>query len=338
MPARNTAAGLPLAFFAAFAFGIGGPFVRPLLEGGWSSTAAVLCRCLGTFLVLAIPAVVLLRGRWTVLRRNAWTIVAYGAFAVAGVQLLFYSAITRMSVGGALLIEYLAPVLLVLWGWIRTRRCPGARVLAGCALAVAGLLLVVDLTGSGGTDPAGPMLALLAAIGVAVYYVINARVDPELHPIVLLAASMLVGGVLLLVVAGLGIVPLHVAFGDVRLADASAPWWVSAGVMVLVSTTGAYLLGIAGGARLGSRVASFVGLLEVLFAVLAGWLLLGDLPAPIQLLGGALILAGVVLVKLQREQPEGASAIDALHVPRRASRRSFRARAGRAAETSRSAS
>ncbi len=52
--------------------------------------------------------------------------------------------------------------------------------------------------------------------------------------------------------------------------------------MVLVSTSAAYLLGIAGGVRLGSRVASFVGLLEVLFAVLAAWLLLGDLPAPIQ--------------------------------------------------------
>ncbi|RIX27541.1 EamA family transporter [Amnibacterium setariae] len=337
MQARNTALGLPLAVLAAFAFGVGGPFVRPLLESGWSSTAAVLCRCLGTVLVLAIPALVLLRGRWSVLRRNAWTIVAYGAFAVAGVQLLFYSAITRMSVGGALLIEYLAPVLLVLWTWLRTRRRPGARVIAGCVLAIAGLLLVVDLTGSGRADPIGPMLALIAAVGVAVYYVINARVDPELHPIVLLAASMLVGSVLLLGVAAVGIVPLHFAFGDVLLAGASMPWWVSAGVMVLVSTTAAYLLGIAGGARLGSRVASFVGLLEVLFAVLAAWVLLGDLPAPIQLLGGVLILAGVVLVKLQRERPEAVDVPAAPHVPPRASRRLSRARAARTAETSRSA-
>jgi drug/metabolite transporter (DMT)-like permease len=335
--ARNTALGLPLAVLAAFAFGVGGPFVRPLLESGWSSTAAVLCRCLGTVVVLAIPALVLLRGRWSVLRRNAWTIVAYGAFAVAGVQLLFYSAITRMSVGGALLIEYLAPVLLVLWTWLRTRRRPGARVIAGCVLAIAGLLLVVDLTGSGRADPVGPMLALIAAVGVAVYYVINARVDPELHPIVLLAASMLVGSVLLLGVAAVGIVPLRFAFGDVLLAGASVPWWVSAGVMVLVSTTAAYLLGIAGGARLGSRVASFVGLLEVLFAVLASWVLLGDLPAPIQLLGGVLILAGVVLVKLQREQPEAVDVPAAVHVPPRASRRLSRARAARTAETSRSA-
>ncbi|TDS76804.1 EamA family transporter [Amnibacterium kyonggiense] len=338
MRTRNTALGLPLAVLAAFAFGVGGPFVRPLLESGWSSTAAVLCRCLGTVLALLVPALVLLRGRWSVLRRNAWTIVAYGAFAVAVVQLFFYSAITRMSVGGALLIEYLAPVLLVLWSWLRTRRRPGGRVLAGCALAVAGLLLVVDLTGSGGADPVGPVLALIAAIGVAVYYVVNARVDPDLHPIVLLTAAMLVGSVLLLAVAAVGIVPLRFAFGEVLLAGTAVPWWVSAGVMVLVSTTAAYLLGIAGGARLGSRVASFVGLFEVLFAVLAAWVLLGDLPAPIQLVGGVLILAGVVLVKLQGERPEAAIAAATAHVPPRASRWPFRARAARTAETSRSGS
>lgn len=336
MRRSGSVVGLPLAIMSAFAFGVGGPFVRPLLDAGWSSSAAVLCRCLGTFLILAAPAFVLLRGRWGVLRRNLGTVLAYGAFAVAGVQLLFYSAITRMSVGGALLIEYLAPVLLVLWAWLRTRRRPGGRVLAGCALAIVGLVLVVDLTGSSTTDPLGPLLALIAAVGVALYYVINARVDPELHPIVLLAAAMLVGSVVLAAVAAAGVTPLAFAFTDVRLAGEAAPWWLSAGVMVLVSTAAAYLLGMAGGKRLGSRVASFVGLFEVLFAVLAAWVLLGDLPAPVQLVGGVLILAGVVLVKLQREEPEAVAAGN--HVPSTRSRRLFGRRTAVAAETSRSGS
>lgn len=329
----NPVAGLAFAVAAAFAFGVGGPFVRPLLEAGWSSSAAVLCRCAGTLLVLLVPALILLRGRWGVLRRNAPMILAYGAFAVVGTQLLYYSAITRIPVGVALLIEYLAPVLLVLWAWARTRRRPGGRVLAGSALAIVGLLLVVDLGGAGGIDPVGPLLALAAAVGVAIYYVINARIDPELHPVVLLAASMAVGCVLLLALAGVGLTPLRFAFGDVVLAGATAPWWLSAGVMVLVSTSAAYLLGIAGGARLGSRVASFVGLLEVLFAVLAAWVLLGDLPAPIQLLGGVLILGGVVLVKLQREAPDAVP--DVPHTPRRRPRSLLGRRPARVRETSR---
>jgi drug/metabolite transporter (DMT)-like permease len=293
------------AVSAAFAFGIGGPFVRPLLESGWSSSAAVLCRCAGTLLVLLVPALLRLRGRWGVLRRSGRTVIVYGIFAVVGTQLLYYSAITRMPVGAALLIEYLAPVMLVCWTWLRTRRRPGGHVLAGSVLAVAGLLLVVDLGGAGGVDPVGPLLALAAAVGVAIYYVVNARLDPELHPIVLLAASMAVGCVVLVAMAGAGLTPLTFSFGEVVLAGVVVPWWVPAGVTVLVSTSAAYLLGIAGGARLGSRIASFVGLFEVLFAVLAAWLLLGDLPAPIQLAGGVLILAGVVLVRLQRAAEDG---------------------------------
>jgi drug/metabolite transporter (DMT)-like permease len=65
-----------------------------------------------------------------------------------------------------------------------------------------------------------------------------------------------------------------------------------------VTAAVAYVAGIAGIRRLGSRVASFVALAEVLFAVFWAWLLLGELPRPVQLLGGALIVAGVVAVKL----------------------------------------
>lgn len=333
MEGKRAASGLTFAVLAALAFGIGGPFVRPLLEAGWSSSAAVLCRCAGTFLLLLGPALVLLRGRWGILRRNLRTVLAYGVFAVVGTQLLYYSAITRMPVGAALLIEYLAPVLLVGWTWLRTRRRPGGRVLAGSVLAVLGLLLVVDLGAPGGVDPIGPILALTAAVGVAVYYVVNARLDAELHPIVLLAAAMAVGCVILLALAVVGVAPITASTRDVVLAGAIVPWWLPATVVVLVSTSSAYLLGIAGGARLGSRVASFVGLFEVLFAVLAAWLLLGDLPAPIQLGGGVLILAGVVLVKLQREAPEAVAG--APHVVPKRSRPVFRRRTADAPETSR---
>jgi drug/metabolite transporter (DMT)-like permease len=329
----NPATGLLFAVLAALAFGVGGPFVRPLLDAGWSSSAAVLCRCAGTLFVLIVPALLLLRGRWSVLLRNWSTVLAYGAFAVVGTQLLYYSAITRMPVGAALLIEYLAPVLLVGWSWLRTRRRPGGRVLAGSVLAILGLVLVVDLGGAGGVDPVGPLMALTAAIGVAIYYVINARIDPELHPIVLLAASMAVGCVLLAALAAVRLTPLTFALDDLVLAGLVAPWWLPAGVMVLISTSAAYLLGIAGGARLGSRVSSFVGLFEVLFAVLAAWVLLGDLPAPIQLAGGVLILAGVVLVKLQREEPEADAQLG--HAVARRSRSLHGRRSGRVPETSR---
>jgi drug/metabolite transporter (DMT)-like permease len=302
-PPRQLGSGLLLALAAAAAFGLGGPFVKPLLEAGWSPSAAVLWRAGGAALILAIPAALSLRGRWHVLRRNLGTVGLYGVFAVIAAQLCFYSAIEHMSVGVALLIEYLAPVFLVLFAWARTRRHPGRFTLAGSALALAGLVLVLDLSGESTPELVGVAWALTASLGLCVYYVIAGRIDPELPPIALTAGAMTVGAGLLLVLGVTGLVPLRATFGDVVFVGNDVPWFLPAAVILGMSTVLAYLLGIEGGSRLGTRIASFVGLTEVLFSIVAAWALLGELPAPIQFGGGALILIGVVLVRLQAEAP-----------------------------------
>jgi drug/metabolite transporter (DMT)-like permease len=76
------------------------------------------------------------------------------------------------------------------------------------------------------------------------------------------------------------------------------PWFVPVLAMGVVATALAYLLGIASTRMLGSRLASFVALAEVVAALLFGWLLLGQLPDLLQALGGVLVLVGVVVVKL----------------------------------------
>ncbi|PPI02196.1 EamA family transporter [Rathayibacter sp. AY1B7] len=300
-PARRLGSGLVAALAASAAFGLGGPFVKPLLEAGWTPASAVLWRAGGAALILAIPAILSLRGRWPVLRRNLGTIALYGVFAVIAAQLCFYSAIEHMSVGVALLIEYLAPVFLVLLAWARTRRHPGRFTLAGSALALGGLVLVLDLSGESTPELVGIAWALTASLGLCVYYVIAGRVDPELPPIALTAGAMTVGAAILLALGALGVTPLRATFGEVVFVGAEVSWLLPAGVILGMSTVLAYLLGIEGGRRLGTRIASFVGLTEVLFSIAAAWLILGELPAPIQFGGGALILAGVVLVRLQRE-------------------------------------
>ena len=71
-------------------------------------------------------------------------------------------------------------------------------------------------------------------------------------------------------------------------------WWLPMLLLGVVTAALAYVTGIAATRRLGSRLASFVALTEVLAAVLWAWVLLGELPRSVQLLGGVLILAGVV--------------------------------------------
>jgi len=81
-------------------------------------------------------------------------------------------------------------------------------------------------------------------------------------------------------------------------APATVSWWVPLLLLGLVTAAFAYATGIAASRRLGSRVASFVALLEVIAAVVFAWLLVDQLPGPLQLVGGLLVIGGVVAVKL----------------------------------------
>ena len=74
-------------------------------------------------------------------------------------------------------------------------------------------------------------------------------------------------------------------------------WWLPVLGLGVVTAALAYVTGIAATRRLGSRLASFVALTEVLAALGFAWVLLGQAPRSIQLLGGALVLLGVVIVK-----------------------------------------
>ena len=81
-------------------------------------------------------------------------------------------------------------------------------------------------------------------------------------------------------------------------AGYETPWWLALIGLILISTVFSYTTGVMAARALGSKVASFISLTEVLFAVLWAWLLLSELPGPVQLLGGLLIVGGVVLVRV----------------------------------------
>ncbi|MBL7495698.1 EamA family transporter [Frankia sp. CNm7] len=296
-PARGAAAGILLALVSAASFGTSGALARGLLDAGWTAGAAVTARITSAALVLLVPALVALRGRWWLLRRNAGLLTAYGLVAVAGCQLCYFNAVDHMAVGPALLIEYTAPVLVVLWLWARHGQRPGRRTVGGAALAAIGLVGVLDLLGGTRVGPVGVAWALTAMVGAAIYFVLSAADDTGLPPIVLAAGGLVVGAVTLVVAGAIGIVPMEMSTAPVTYRGTSVPWWLPVALLGLVACALAYCAGIAASRRLGPRLASFVALFEVVAALGFAWALLAELPRPVQLVGGLLILAGVIIVK-----------------------------------------
>ena len=137
--------GLLFAVGSAFTFGMSGPFAKSLMEAGWSPTAAVTARLAGGALVMAIFATIVKPDWIREARRHARVVIAYGLVPIAGAQLCYYNAVSHLSVGVALLLEYTAPILVVGWIWATTRRRPRGMTLAGVGLAVAGIMLVLDI-------------------------------------------------------------------------------------------------------------------------------------------------------------------------------------------------
>jgi drug/metabolite transporter (DMT)-like permease len=303
MAQRATGAGLGLALLSAATFGTSGTFARSLIEAGWSAEAAVAARVGIAALVLAIPTAYALRGKGRVLLRNLRAIGLFGILAVGGAQVCFFNAVQYVPIGVALLLEYLGIILVVFWMWAVHGQRPSRLTVLGAVAALAGLALVLNLTGGDGVDPVGVLWGLAAAVGLAAYFVLSARVDEDLPSVALAAGGMGLGSAVLLLLGSVGVLPLHASFGDVEFAGHVVSWIVPIVGLSVIAAAFAYVTGIGAARVLGARLSSFVGLTEVLFAVLFAWLILGELPTPVQLLGGVLIVAGVALVRLGERAP-----------------------------------
>lgn len=300
--------GMLFAAASAITFGTSGPLAKSLMEAGWSPTAAVVARLAGGAAVLAVAATLIRPGWVRQAREHARTIVLYGIFPVAGAQLCYYNAVSRLSVGVALLLEYTAPILVVGWLWATTRQRPTALTLSGVALAVAGVTLVLDVFAPGvRIDPVGVAWALGAAVCAASYFMMSDTVTADgsgLHALTLATGGLVVATVAVAALGLTGVMPLAFDDADATIAGHTVSWLIPVMLLGVVATAAAYTLGISGVARLRPSFASLVGLTEVLFAVLAAWLLIGERITGVQAVGGVIVLLGLTLARLGHRSAE----------------------------------
>ena len=255
------------------------------MDAGWSSAAAV-----------AVPDPARRRragagrggrscaGGGICCARNVRLVAGYGLVAVAGCQLAYFNAVAHMQVGVALLIEYTAPVAVVGWLWLAPRPAPrpADRRSAPARRRRPGAGPRPGLRRPG-RAPRRSLWALGAMVGAAVYFVLSSGEDNGLPPTVLAAGGLALGGVALLVAGAAGVVDadrVHppVAFDGGHRAVVAAGARARRGDRRRSPTSPAS----RPARRLGSRLASFVALLEVLVALVFAWLLLGELPRLIQ--------------------------------------------------------
>ncbi|MGP2440035.1 EamA family transporter [Streptomyces sp. JW3] len=290
-------AALGIALGSALAFGGSGVAAKPLIEAGLDPLHVVWLRVAGAALVM-LPLAVRHRA---LVRRRPGLLAGYGLFAVAGVQACYFAALSRIPVGVALLVEYLAPALVL--GWVRfVQRRPVTRAAAlGVVLAVGGLACVVEVWAGLGFDALGLLLALGAACCQVGYFVLSDRGsdagDDTPDPLGVIAYGLLVGAAVLTVVARPWDMEWRVLAHTVPVDGTPVAAVLLLAWIVLVATVLAYVTGIVAVRRLSPQVAGVVACLEAVIATVLAWVLLGEhLSAP-QLAGGAVVLVGAFIAQ-----------------------------------------
>ncbi|MFD7243095.1 EamA family transporter [Streptomyces massasporeus] len=289
--------GLGLALLSAVAFGGSGVAAKPLIEAGLDPLHVVWLRVAGAALVM-LPLAVRHRA---LLRRRPGLLAGFGLLAVAGVQACYFAALSRIPVGVALLIEYLAPALVL--GWVRfVQKRPVTRAAAvGVVLAVGGLACVVEVWSGLGFDALGLLLALGAACCQVGYFVLSDQGsdagDEAPDPLGVIAYGLLVGAAVLTVVARPWTMDWSVLQGTASMDGRPVAAVVLLAWIVLVATVVAYVTGVVSVRRLSPQVAGVVACLEAVIATVLAWVLLGEhLSAP-QIAGGAIVLVGAFIAQ-----------------------------------------
>lgn len=293
---RGVILGFVCMLLSTFFFAVAGPVAKALYGIGWTPGSVVMMRLTGAALILLVPTVIALRGRWGEVRRNWKTVAAYGVVSMAGVQAFFFLALEHLSVAVAILLEMMgAPLIIVFWLWARTQKRPGLITSIGVIVSLLGVVLVLDFRNAS-LSWIGILMALAAAACFASYFLVSSDHTIKLPPIAFTGLGMGIGALAAVLANISQVMPARFVTSDLDFAGLRVSWIVPA-LLLIVFTVGAYVFGIIGLRYLGATVGSFVNLTEVPFSAIAAWILLAETLTPLQMLGGTIIVGGIVLVK-----------------------------------------
>ncbi|MEU3017851.1 EamA family transporter [Nocardiopsis sp. NPDC007018] len=291
--ARHRPSGLAFAFAAALAFGGAGVFARPLLDAGMDPLQVTWLRVAGAALVLLPVAV----RHWRTARNRPLLVLAYGVFPMAGVQALYFAAVARIPVGIALLVEFLGPVLVLLWVRVVRRHRVSPAAVVGVVLAVTGLGLLLEIWAGMSLDAVGVGLALGAAAAQAAFFLLGDAMGEDTDPLAVIAFGALVASVLLGALARPWTLPWGLLADPLPLGALTLPGWALVLWLCVVCTAIAYFAGVSAIRRLSPQVAGGVAYLEVVTAIVLAWALLGEALTLVQGIGAVVIVTGAFIAQ-----------------------------------------
>jgi len=301
---RHPARGYAMALTAATLWAANGTVAKVVLVGGLSSLQLAEVRSAGAFLGLALGLAVLAPRALRVTRTELPALVLFGVGGLAFVQLFYFLAIRRLEIGVALLIEYLAPLLVALVARFVFGEHVRRRVWAALALALAGLALIVDVAHGVTLNGAGVAAALAGSVSYAAYVLLAERAVGSRDTLSLLCFGFGFATAFWALVVPWWRFPFHL-FADRlsllgRLDATELPGWLLVLFVVVPGTIVPFVLLIGALRHLPATRVAIAAMAEPVVATVVAWAWLGEALGPAQLAGGGVVLAGILLAQTAR--------------------------------------
>src|SRR4051812_36584973 len=289
---RSPARGYVLVAAGAAMFALGGNLARYMLDDGVSAMRLSQLRSAGSLVLLAVALAVtrpdLMRGR----RRDLPQLAFLGVCGPALVHATYYAAIDRLEIGVALVIQYMAPLLLLLWLRFRYGRRIARSLWGAVALSIVGCALVVGAYDPGSLDGLGVLFGFGATITFAIYMVASERAGQRYQSVTTLLWAFGFASVFWAVVQPWWDFP----FSKVDV-------WLGLGVIV-IGTLLPFICVVTALRHLPAPRVAVAATLEPVTAALFAWWLHDERLAAVQLAGGAMVLAAVLWVQSHRPDLE----------------------------------
>ncbi len=301
MAAASPRRGLLYVTLAALLFAVNASVSKVVLEAGVDPARLTAVRCAGVALALGLVLLVAAPSRLRVSARELPALIVLGFAGAAMVQWLYFVAIDRLPVGIALLLEFTAPVLVAVYTRVVRREDVRRRTWLAIALAFGGLALVARVWRDTGLDPIGIAAGLGAAACLATYFLVGGHTAATRDP-ASLTFYMFAFGALFWAVAQ----PWW-SFESAEFASTTSllgvwdevalPVWMGIAWVILLGTLAPYSLNLAALRHVPPTIVGAVGMCEPVVAAAVAWAWLGQALRPVQIVGGAIVLAGVALAQ-----------------------------------------
>ena len=293
-----------LALAGALGFGFNGIISKLLLTSGLSSLRLTQVRCGGAFLFLGTYVFLRYRHKFRTTKAELPWLIAYGLVGFLAVQVFYFIAITRMHVSIGLLLEFTAPIWILLWLRYVLKKHVSRQMWMSIALAFSGMLCIAQVWKGQTLDPIGVIAALLDAITLAAYFLIGEKLARTRDAESLSAIGFGVSTLGLLIALPIWSFPVEVFTQSIdlqgRFASHSLPGWVLIAWVITLGTIAPYLLVINGIKLLSASTSSVLGMAEPLFAGIFAWWWLYERWNFLQLVGAGIVVTGIVLADRAR--------------------------------------